>query len=784
VSISINVTPAASGGTFTVGKTSLQNITLDVTGGIGPPGTDVALAAGTGISIVQVNNTATISSTVVIPDNLADLSDVTLSNVTTGQVLAYNGTAWTAAADNALTLSTSTGADLGTAAIGTSGEAARADHVHNLPTFAEITNGTATVTGNLTLDASTGSVTLNGGTAGSASLTLNCEQNTHGVTIQSPPHSAAATYTLTLPTSDGAANQVLSTDGNGSLSWSTGIEWATEPTDSNANGTAGQIAYGSGFFYLHDGTYWRRAQMSTWGIATPTITITSQPQNLTLADGGSGNFTIAATSSDGSPVQYQWQSSDTAGISWDTMTGETSATYGVSSVTLADNATQYRVVCSAPAAPDVTSAVAVLTVTETYQLHTESGDTLLSEQGDTLTQDLAPSQAWTQVGVDIDGEAAGDMSGRSNAISGDGTVLAIGAYGNDGTGADAGHVRVYELSGSAWVQRGADIDGEAAGDQFGQSVSLSNDGTVLAVGGTENAGTGTEAGHVRVFEWTGSAWSQRGSDIDAEAAYDSLGNDVALSSDGSVLAVGAPDNDGGGTNAGHVRVYEWSGSAWSQRGSDIDGRDPNSGFGSSVSVSSNGSVVAIGAPSDDTNGTGAGSFAVFEWTGSSWAQRGSYFDGVAAQTSLGHDISISHNGNRVAVGARYADDPSDAYSQHGAVYVHEWSGSAWSQLGSTVYGDTGSDNFGISLSISGDGNTFAAGAIFADDPIQNAGYTKAYSWSGSSWVQVGERIDGEAQTDYSGISVSITDDGGRVAVGAYSDAAGTDAGHVRVFDSP
>lgn len=783
MSISINVTPAASGGTFTVGKTSLQNITLDVTGGIGPPGTDVALAAGTGISIVQVNNTATISSTVVIPDNLADLSDVTLSNVTTGQVLAYNGTAWTAAADNALTLSTSTGADLGTAAIGTSGEAARADHVHNLPTFAEITNGTATVTGNLTLDASTGSVTLNGGTAGSASLTLNCEQNTHGVTIQSPPHSAGATYTLTLPTSDGAANQVLATDGNGSLSWSTGIQWATEPTDSNANGTAGQIAYGSGFFYLHDGTYWRRAQMSTWGIATPTITISSQPQNLTLADGGSGNFTITATSSDGSPVQYQWQSSDTAGISWDTLTGATSATYSVSNVTLADNSTQYRVVCSALAAADVTSAVAVLTVTETYQLHTESGDTLLSEQGDTLTQDLAPSQAWTQVGADIDGEAAGDFSGRSNAISGDGTILAIGAYGNDGTGADAGHVRVYELSGSSWVQRGSDIDGEAAGDQLGQSVSLSNDGTVLAVGGTENDGTGTDAGHVRVFEWSGSAWVQRGSDIDAEAAYDSFGTDVALSSDGSLLAVGAPDNDGTGTNAGHVRVYEWSGSAWSQRGSDIDARDPNSGFGRSLSISSDGSVVAIGAPSDDTNGTAAGSFAVFEWSGSAWSQRGSYIDGAAGD-ALGHDISFSHNGNRIAVSARYADDPSDTVSQHGAVYVYEWSGSAWSQLGSAVYGDIGADNFGTSVSISGDGTTFAAGAIFGDNPIQNAGYTKIYEWSGSAWVQVGEKIDGEAQTDYSGVSVSITDDGGRVAIGAYSDAAGTDAGHIRVFDSP
>jgi hypothetical protein len=355
----------------------------------------VALSAGTGIAITQLNNTATISSTLAIPDNLADLSDVTLGNVTTGQVLAYNGTAWTAAADNALTLSTSAASDLGTAAIGTSGEAARADHVHNLPTFAEITNGTATVTGNLTLNASTGSVTLNGGTAGSASLTLNCEANTHGVTIQSPPHSAGATYTLTLPTSDGAANQVLQTDGSGLLSWADqsagggGITWATEPAASNSTGSAGQIAYGSGFFYLHDGTEWRRAALATFGVSTPTITITTQPQDMTLADGGSGNFTIAATVSDGSAASYQWQNSDDSGATWDTLTGSTGTTYSLSGVSTLDNGTQYRAIVSAAGAADVTSSVATLTIgsVATDDLLAENGDRLMTEGGDSLDHD-------------------------------------------------------------------------------------------------------------------------------------------------------------------------------------------------------------------------------------------------------------------------------------------------------------------------------------------------------------------------------------------------------------
>ena len=56
-------------------------------------------------------------------------------------------------------------------------------------------------------------------TKGSGQFKLNCEQNSHGITIKGPPHSAAASYTLTLPDTDGNANEVLKTDGSGNLSW-------------------------------------------------------------------------------------------------------------------------------------------------------------------------------------------------------------------------------------------------------------------------------------------------------------------------------------------------------------------------------------------------------------------------------------------------------------------------------------------------------------------------------------------------------------------------------------
>ena len=85
-------------------------------------------------------------------------------------------------------------------------------------------------------------------------------------------------------------------------------------------------------------------------------------------------------------------------------------------------------------------------------------------------------------------------------MSSDGSIVAIGAYLNDGAGTDAGHVRVYEYSGSSWSQKGGDIDGEAANDQSGYSVSLSSDGSIVAIGAYLNDGAGNGAGHVRVYQ--------------------------------------------------------------------------------------------------------------------------------------------------------------------------------------------------------------------------------------------------------------------------------------------
>jgi hypothetical protein len=219
--------------------------------------------------------------------------------------------------------------------------------------------------------------------------------------------------------------------------------------------------------------------------------------------------------------------------------------------------------------------------------------------------------AHTQLGADIDGEAKGDRSGNSVALSSDGNRVAIGAPYNDGNGPQSGHVRVYSWSGAAWMQLGADIDSEARGDNSGASVSMSSDGNRVAIGAPANDGNDSNSGHVRVYSWSGAAWVQLGADIDGEASDDNSGKSVSMSSDGNRVAIGAPYNDDNGSQSGHVRVYSWSGTAWMQLGADIDGEAKGDRSGNSVALSSDGNRVAIGAHSNDGNDSASGHVRVY-----------------------------------------------------------------------------------------------------------------------------------------------------------------------------
>jgi hypothetical protein len=392
---------------------------------------------------------------------------------------------------------------------------------------------------------------------------------------------------------------------------------------------------------------------------------------------------------------------------------------------------------------------------------------------------LSSAQNWTQQGSDIDAEAGGDVSGESVSLSSDGSTVAIGAYGNDGNGGEAGHVRVYKNISGTWTQQGSDIDGEAAGDLSGWSVSLSSDGSTVAIGAYGNNGNGTVAGHVRVYKNISGTWTQQGSDIDGEAVGDYSGHSVSLSSDGSTVAIAAPYNDGNGGEAGHVRVYKNISGTWTQVGSDIDGEAANDNFGWSVSLSSDGSTVAIGARKNTGNGLRSGHVRVFKNISGTWTQQGSDIDGEAGGDFSGNSVSLSSDGSTVAIGAR-SNDGTGSYAGH--VRIYKIISGTWTQVGADIDGEAGGDQSGRSVSLSSDGSTVAIGAYLNDGNGTEAGHVRVYKNISGTWTQQGSDIDGEAGGDLSGVSVSLSSDGSTVAIGAgRNDGNGTEAGHVRVY---
>lgn len=389
--------------------------------------------------------------------------------------------------------------------------------------------------------------------------------------------------------------------------------------------------------------------------------------------------------------------------------------------------------------------------------------------------------AQIQLGTDIDGKADYDESGAALALSPDGNRLAIGARLNDDNGIKSGHVRVYEWLNSAWVQLGSDLPGEAAYDEFGGAVAWSLDGQRLAVGASLNDGNGFDAGHVRVFQWSDVDWIQLGDDIDGEAAYDESGGSIALSSRGNRLAVGARLNDGNGFDAGHTRVYKWSGTNWELLGDDIDGEAAYDESGVSVSLSSDGNRLLIGADRNDDNGIDAGHGRVYQWRGSQWQQMGTDINGESFGDLFGHSVSLTSDGNRLAIGAPFNINNNGTNSGH--VRVFSWSGTDWIQLGTDIDGEAAYDESGGSLSIASDGNLLAIGAHRNDGGGLNAGHTRVYEWSGTEWLQSGVDIDGEAAEDASGISVSLAPLGKQLAIGAnLNNGNGIDSGHARIFD--
>ena len=397
----------------------------------------------------------------------------------------------------------------------------------------------------------------------------------------------------------------------------------------------------------------------------------------------------------------------------------------------------------------------------------------------------AYAQSWLQAGASIDGETVEDRSGYSVSLSDDGTIVAIGSPYHDGDSSknNIGKVRVYKFENNRWTQLGSDIIGEAKSDNFGTSVSLSSDGTILAIGAPQNAGTDQNAGHVRVYEYSSGSWTKLGADIDGEAKNDYSGLAVSLSDDGTILAIGADGNkDGGGNDVGHVRVYEYSSGSWTKLGDDIDGEATGEMSGHSVSLSGDGTIVATGAyQANNSNGNSSGTVRVYQYSSGSWSKIGE-IDGEAAEDYSGKSVSLSNNGTILAIGAHH-NNGTDVSAGH--VRVYEYSSGSWTKLGDDIDGEAKSDYSGKSVSLSDDGTILAVGAHGNDGKEPSVlsrdwGHVRVYKYSSGSWTKLGDDIDGESVNDQSGFSVSLSSDGKKVAIGSEMVLA-NGAGQTRIF---
>ena len=316
-----------------------------------------------------------------------------------------------------------------------------------------------------------------------------------------------------------------------------------------------------------------------------------------------------------------------------------------------------------------------------------------------------------------------------------------------------------------------------ASDQFGYSVSISGDGnTAIVVAYLEDTG-GTDAGAAYIFTKSGSSWSQQAK-IQAtdKQASDRFGGSVSISSDGNTAIVGAAYEDTGGADAGAAYIFVRSGSTWTEQAK-IQASDKETGdvFGWSVSISGDGSTAIVGTRLEDTGGDAAGAAYIFVRSGSTWTEQAKIqASDSEASDYFGYSVSISGDGNTAIVGAWQEDTGATGA---GAAYIFTRSGSTWTEQAKIQASDAETfDLFGVSVSISSDGNTAIVGAYAEDTGGTEVGAAYIFVRSGSTWAQQAKIQASDKQADdVFGYSVSISDNGNTVIVGAYAEDTGGDA---------
>ena len=447
-------------------------------------------------------------------------------------------------------------------------------------------------------------------------------------------------------------------------------------------------------------------------------------------------------------------------------------------------------------------------------------------------------------GGNVINHGLGARFGESVSISDDGNTLAVGAPLEDGSfpgingqldnkAPNSGAVFLFRRNGSLWTRQAyIKASNLQAGDHFGSIVRLSLDGNTLAVGASLEDGVSsgvnnsqangiTNSGAVYIFRFSGGVWSQqayiKASNPQLDGAF---GYAFSLSADGNTLAVGARGEDGSATgvngiqdtntpDSGAVYMFQFGSGVWAQQAYIKASNTGQSDlFGESVSLNANGNTLAVGALNEASASTGVngvqndnravGSGAVYVYRlsgGGAWSQQ-AYIKASNSQGSdlFGRSVSLSVIGNTLAVGAPFEDGLANSRLDSGAVYVYQFNG-VWSQQAYIKASNIGADDqFGRSISLSGDGSTLAVGSHLEDgsatgvkggpnDNGADSGAAYVFEFGNGVWLQqayVKAPATFNGQTF--GYSVSLSRDGSVLAVGeTQTPASGISIGEGEVY---
>lgn len=310
-----------------------------------------------------------------------------------------------------------------------------------------------------------------------------------------------------------------------------------------------------------------------------------------------------------------------------------------------------------------------------------------------------------------------------------------------------------------WVQKGNDITTSFAG----RLISMNYDGSIVAIG--INGGA-SSIGYVSIYEWSGSTWIQKGQNINGTGVGDGFGRVSSLNYTGNTIAIGSP---GGSTP--YVRICEWNGSNWIQKGQTLYGSNYNS-FGSSVALEKDGNIVIIGVPLDDNlNGFGAGKVDVYEWNSSSWVQKGPTLYGDSVGDGFGQSVCItnfSSSGDPVAIAIGAHGNPLTDNTSY--VKAFNWNvlyPNLWDPIGSTIYGISPGDGFGQSVSMSSNvGGGELRLAVGGWSGIGENGFVSLYDYNQGFSPFYFQWIRSYYGSGRFGTSVSLNALGNYLAVGA------------------